>query len=80
MRTKRSRYVIAVEVEYPGDFACQGRFWRAVREVEAVTAEDAVAPYRGICPHGYGGGCYMATDFPPAFDVLSFRRGEKFVS
>jgi hypothetical protein len=78
MAKKWSRYVLAFEVPYPGDFAFSGRFWRALREVKARSAEEAVAPYRSLCP--MGGGCYMATDFSPAFDVLEARHEGKFVS
>jgi hypothetical protein len=73
-----SRYVVSFEVSYPGDFAFAGRFWRAVGEVSALNAIEAVGSYQNdncLCR-----GAFMATDFTPAFDVLAARREGKFLS
>jgi hypothetical protein len=73
------RYVISFEVQYPGDFAFAGRFWRALEEVKAENAMEAVQIYQsqGCSCHGDR---FMATDFPPAFDVLTFRHSWKILS
>lgn len=73
------RYVISLEVSYPGDFAFAGRFWRALDDVAAMNAGEAVAKFQGSsCPRKCDS--IMATDFPPAFDVLEHRRAGKLVS
>lgn len=74
-----SRFVVSFEVSYPGDFTFAGRFWRVCGEVVALNADEAVAKYQGgFCPKRCD--CFMATDFPPAFDVLDHRRAGKFAS
>jgi hypothetical protein len=79
MSRKRS-FVLAFDVPYPGDFFMTGRWWRAVRVVEAKSAEAAVAESRPSKPLPDECFVVVATSYPPAFDVVRARESARVFS
>ena len=79
MARKRA-FVIAFSVPYPGDFYMRGGWWRAVREVTAASAEDAVSESRPTKSRPDGCELVVATSWPPAFDVVRAREGSRILS
>ena len=66
------QYVVAVESPYPGDFTLSGRHWRGIEIVVADTPEEALGRHRERKLDD--GRRFLATDYPPAFDVIVARR------
>lgn len=71
----KKRFAIVIPVEYPGDFQLGGSFWRAVTTVEATDPVKALQEYSTMLrPRDVAAWDYcMATDYPPALDVLDAR-------
>lgn len=83
MRSKKREYAIAVPSKYPGDFCYDGRFWRALTTVRAISDQAALGEYANNRTGRWKFRCpvFIAVDFDPAFDVLVARRGVgRFVS
>lgn len=66
-------YAVCISVDCQGDFELSGHQWRVVVGVQAFSSEDAHDAARVSFPklkyHRM-----MATDYPPALDVLSSRQ------
>jgi hypothetical protein len=65
-------YALCVSVNYPGDFALDGRHWRIVTGTAARSAKEAILEL-GKLDLKTDFRYYLATDYPPALDVLKHR-------
>jgi len=79
MKRKKS-FVLAFDVPYPGDFFMSGRWWKAIKEVEAKSAEEAVSNEIPSKPIPDECIVVVATSYPPAFDVVRARETFRLVS
>jgi hypothetical protein len=79
--TVRNRlFVLAFDVPYPGDFFMSGRWWRAIKVVEAKNAAAAVAEGFPLKPVPNDCAIVVATSYPPAFDVVRSREVSRLYS
>ena len=76
-RRKIRPYAIIVAARDTGDLFLEGRFWRVVTKVEALSANDAAEAY-GRRFDAWSQ--FLATDYAPALDVATFREGPSWVS